>query len=294
LAESARKKGDLSLCRDLLRKVSDARRIKLELADVTYALAKREAAAGHYPHARELFSEVTQSHANGVIRSLSQERSHLLNRIISLSQASAIDLKGYLVEARVKEIRAMSPGMFMPEVELVACPAAYRSGWDRQKGDPLSTLIRLMKRGVEEEAIERLGQYLAAFLHLETPILIDADFVIPVPTHPERETRRGYSIPRILAEQVSRSCAVPLHDEFVRTTEASLELRQLPSWYRKHAIKGAFETDKKADWLTERTVLIVDDVITTGSTVREVGRLLRKHGARSVYATAMAHTEWGG
>ncbi len=294
MADAALKKGEFGQCRELFRKVSELKRPKHALADVTYRLAKQNIAHGRYEQARELFAEVTQTHPSNVARSLSQERNQLINRISSRKQSPVTDLQSLFVEVQIKTARLIAPEMLQPDISFVGCPAAYRSGYDRQRSDPLSVLIRMMKRGVEETAVQRLGQYLAAYIYSSTPTLRHVDFVIPVPTRPERETQRGYSIPRILAEEVSRLCAIPLHEEFVRTSGESIELRDIPKWYRKYAVDGAFEIGRKAEWLSGQIPLIVDDVITTGSTIRKVARLLRTGEVQDVYAVALAHTEWSG
>jgi predicted amidophosphoribosyltransferase len=63
---------------------------------------------------------------------------------------------------------------------------------------------------------------------------------------------------------------------------------------RRLAVKGVFAIGKRAEWLEGLSVLVVDDVITTGSTVREVASLLHRHGVREVSAVALAHTEGTG
>lgn len=223
-----------------------------------------------------------------------RQRSELLNRLLARKQISAFQLKHLWDEANVKEVRRASSDMLKPDVSFVGFPAAYRSGYDVQKSDPLSQLIRLMKRGVDETAVQRVGQYLAAYLMHGTEVLNSVDFVIPVPTQPDRETLRGYSIPRMLAEEISKSCALPIHEEFVRASGTSLELRHVPRWYRRAAVKGAFVLGKRAEWLEGLSALVVDDVVTTGATVCEVARLLRINQTKDVSAVALAHSEGAG
>jgi predicted amidophosphoribosyltransferase len=290
LAKTASERGQLAQARALLLRLANPPRDML--SEVTYRLAKETAADAEYQSARDLFVEAAERHPDKATRCLAQERSSLIKRISRREQMSAKDCEQMLSQIRADPAELVRPDMLQPEIEFVACPAAYRSGWDRKASDPLSTLIRLMKKGVEEDAVHRLGAFLAVYIQFATPSLRSADFVIPVPTQAERLTQRGYSIPTLLAEDISRMCAVPLHDELVRATGGALELRSVPRWYRKHAIAGAFDVGKKAAWLDGRDALIVDDVMTTGSTMRELARVLRAHGAERVDAVALAHTEW--
>jgi competence protein ComFC len=86
-------------------------------------------------------------------------------------------------------------------------------------------------------------------------------------------------------------CAIPLHDEMVATSRETLDLRQVPRWYRSKAVEDAFEVQKKIDWVTGRSVLLVDDIITTGSTIKEMAKLMIGHGAAEVAAVALCYTE---
>jgi predicted amidophosphoribosyltransferase len=292
LANGAQLAGDYLQARQLLLKLATPPRDLL--SEVTYQFAKEMSAAGNYQSARDLFIEVAETHSSKAVRSLAQERNSLINRILKCEQPCAPDHRQVLAQIKAHQAERMRFDMLRPEVEFAACAAAYRSGWDPQASDALSALIRLMKKGVEEETIQRLGALLAAYIHAATPVLRWADFVVPVPTQPERLTQRGYSIPGILAEEVSKMCAVPLHDELVRPTGGVIELRTVPKWYRRDAIKGAFDVGKKATWIVGREALIIDDVMTTGATTRELARVLHSHGAHRVFAVALAHTEWSG
>jgi len=70
-------------------------------------------------------------------------------------------------------------------------------------------------------------------------------------------------------------CAIPIHGELIRTAAQAIELRSVPRWYGPYAVQDAFQAGRKAEWLKDRAVVVVDDVMTTGSTVREVARVMR-------------------
>lgn len=74
-------------------------------------------------------------------------------------------------------------------------------------------------------------------------------------------------------------CAIPIHGELIRTAAQAIELRSVPRWYRPYAVQDAFQAGRKAEWLKDRAVVVVDDVMTTGSTVREVARVMCVNGA---------------
>ncbi len=105
------------------------------------------------------------------------------------------------------------------------------------------------------------------------------DLIVPVPLHPRRLRTRGYNQAVELARPLSRQFGVPmaLHD-CRRVRETALQ-SELPAKQRHANIKGAFEVD---DSLRGRHVAIVDDVMTTGSTVTELARVMRDRGAKTV------------
>lgn len=294
LAQGALQAGALEQCRKYLLMLQTAKQLRAMLANITYELAKEKTAQGKYQEARELFADTLGNHPARVVRCLAQERNTLINRILKERMREVYGYRELLTHMRVQPALRVDSRMLGPEIRYTGSPAAYRSGWDSKRADPLSTLIRRMKAGVDEAIIQRLGEFLAVYVCFQTRILISTDFIIPVPTRPERVTQRGYSIPRILGEQISKLCAIPLHDELVRTVDGAPELRSVPRWYRTHAVSGAFTVARKAEWLKDRAVLVIDDVITTGSTVREVARTLLQHDAREISAIALAHTERSG
>ena len=261
------------------------------MGEATYRRGKQSASTGQYRAAKDDFAVAVQHNRSPMMQSLAQERSHLLNNILNNSTIPVADMVNRLANVRVSPAIAMPPDSFAPAISFIACVAAYRSGYDPKKADPLSKLIRLAKRGVEESTIESLGKILAGHLYTETPILKDADLVVPVPPDAERATERGYSIQMILAAKVAMSCAIPLHPEVVETAGPLPELRRIPRWARAMAIEDAFRCTDKATRLEGMNVLVVDDVVTSGATLREMAGMLLDHGARSVYALALAHSE---
>jgi predicted amidophosphoribosyltransferase len=251
---------------------------------------------GRLGEAREEFSRATSHRRLAVIQSLSQERCRLLGILLNNPNRSVLAIRGLARRICVKQPYELASDQFSPVVDYVGCLAAYRPQYDDERDDELSRLIRLLKRGGSREVVTELGKVLADFLFSETPVLKTADFIVPVPQEPERVSRRGYSIPHLLAEEVSNRCAIPVLDDIVTSTGTLPELRYIPRWARKAALEGAFEVSA-SDWVRERSILIVDDVITSGATVISIGETLRRAGASEVFAIALAHTErsvWSG
>ena len=112
------------------------------------------------------------------------------------------------------------------------------------------------------------------------------DTIVPVPLHPARERERGFNQAALLAELLSKRTGIPLRNLLLRvrytTTQTAYDRQE-----RMENLKDAFCLRKNADVRGSR-MLLVDDVLTTGSTVSECARILKEGGALSVHAATAA------
>jgi ComF family protein len=112
------------------------------------------------------------------------------------------------------------------------------------------------------------------------------DAIVPVPLHPARERERGFNQAALLAELLSKRAGIPLRNALLRvrytTTQTAYDRQE-----RMENLKDAFCLRKNADVRGSR-MLLVDDVLTTGSTLSECARVLRDGGALSVHAATAA------
>jgi ComF family protein len=112
------------------------------------------------------------------------------------------------------------------------------------------------------------------------------DVIVPVPLHPARERERGFNQATLLAELLSRQIGVPLRPalERIRFTKTQTAHDRAE---RMENLRDAFRLRKKAD-VRQSRVLLIDDILTTGSTLSECARVLKEAGAVSVYAATAA------
>lgn len=118
------------------------------------------------------------------------------------------------------------------------------------------------------------------------------DLVIPVPLHLKRLRQRGYNQAVLLGETVARQWRIPLcrtNLQRIRWTEPQIEL---PAAERLRNVKGAFAVADPSR-LQGKTVLLIDDVFTTGATVAECSRTLRRAGATGVFVVTVARAVRG-
>lgn len=115
--------------------------------------------------------------------------------------------------------------------------------------------------------------------------------VVPIPVSFSRHLERGYNQSALIAEAIARRFLDDIdYDErcITRTAFTQSQTKARTRSERAKNIIGAFEV-KEPHRVVDRDILIVDDVITTGSTIREAARVLRAAGARSVSCFALAH-----
>lgn len=127
-----------------------------------------------------------------------------------------------------------------------------------------------------------LGQLLTA--SPAAPLVDTADLLVPVPLHPRRLRRRGFNQALLLAQNFPE---VSLAREILVRKRPTLPQVTLNPQERHSNVKGAFLVPDPAA-LAGRSVLLVDDVYTTGATVKECSRTLRKAGAENVEVLTVA------
>lgn len=105
------------------------------------------------------------------------------------------------------------------------------------------------------------------------------DLVVPVPLYPQRLRERGYNQSLLLARRLAAQLAVPVEARLLRRTRATAPQQGLDATARSSNLHGAFAVTAR---LPGRHILLVDDVMTTGATVRECAAVLRRAGAAAV------------
>ena len=155
-----------------------------------------------------------------------------------------------------------------------------------------------LSRGIVREFIHRfkyerhfylrhqLVEWLAASLDDERIRTARADFLIPVPLHSARYREREFNQADELAMLLSKRSGWPVLRALQRTRYTTTQTR-LDRHERMENLRGAFRV-RQTKAVSGRHLIVVDDVLTTGSTVDECARVLRKAGAASVRVMTVA------
>jgi len=122
----------------------------------------------------------------------------------------------------------------------------------------------------------------------DEPVL--PDLIIPVPLHSSRIRERGYNQGAILARRLSRALGVPCRFDLVARVRRTRPQTALARKQRQHNVRNAFVARSR---VPAAHVAVVDDVMTTGGTVNEIARVLKRAGASevSIWVVARAGRE---
>lgn len=113
------------------------------------------------------------------------------------------------------------------------------------------------------------------------------EIVVPVPLHPKREKRRGFNQAQIIAKELGYIIGIKLVDRNLIKRKNILPQTVLVAKDRLKNVEGAFEV-KNSDEIKGKIVLLIDDVYTTGATIRECSAVLNDAGAKEVRAITIA------
>lgn len=162
------------------------------------------------------------------------------------------------------------------------CPSRLRRIWWLGKYEgPIKDIIWEMKFRRAREHARLLGKHLADAL----PYLSPDTLVVPIPTATRRIRRRGFDQAKLIAQSLA--------------TQKNLKYRKLLDHSSQTDLIGKSRRDRRklvqqnltysGKPIIANTVLLVDDVLTTGSTIETAAALLRKNGAKHVDAAVVAH-----
>ena len=150
-------------------------------------------------------------------------------------------------------------------------------------------LISLFKYKGKMSLSKPLANLLTDFIKQYTIPLHTIDIVMPIPLHSVRLRQREYNQSQLLAEELTNIFDLRLDTKTlsrIKNTAAQVNLDDQQRWQN---ISGAFALREKESVLN-KTVLLVDDLITTGATCSEAAYTLQEAGAKEVYVLTLAST----
>jgi ComF family protein len=178
----------------------------------------------------------------------------------------------------------MTCGLPLAATEADSCARclAEPPGLDRMRAAvaydelPRSIALRL-KYGRKVALARTMARYMAPLRNdaLITPL------IIPVPLHRRRLWSRGFNQSGLVARELARAWDHEFDTRMLRRTRPTQPLKGMSHNQRKKAVAGAFDIAQK-ERISGRDIVLVDDVLTSGSTAEACAKALRKAGARRV------------
>lgn len=158
--------------------------------------------------------------------------------------------------------------------------------------EPLKSLIHKFKYDSWARLALPLGEKLAAYLENlpELNQFLKKSIIIPIPLHPKRKNRRGFNQAELLGRIVAEKLNLPMAVDILTRDKETQSQAVLKDWeQRKLNVENCFKLNKP-ELITNKNIVIIDDVFTSGATMREAARALRAGGAKKIIALVMAKT----
>lgn len=115
--------------------------------------------------------------------------------------------------------------------------------------------------------------------------MIRPDALVPVPIHSSRKRKRGYNQAELIAKVLSGYSGIPVNASLIGREKKTQPLKNLSRAERQNNLKRAFKI--KQNDVKLKTIVIIDDIYTTGSTVDAMARVLAGAGIRNIYFMAL-------
>ena len=150
----------------------------------------------------------------------------------------------------------------------------------------IETLIHRVKYQHEAPLGEWLGRQVDS-RHLLFGRLTAPPLIIPVPLHAQRHRERGYNQSEFIARGIQHKLGFPISTRILKRIRKTQTQTALTAEQRQQNVEDAFQVTK-SDLVQNKSILLVDDVITTGATINQCAKVLLEAGSGDVYALALA------
>jgi competence protein ComFC len=153
----------------------------------------------------------------------------------------------------------------------------------------IKSCLRDLKFRGNRRILDLVNEMLGVFLTSDRITFPRPDIIIPVPLHPSRYYARGYNQSELISLVISEWLSIPVKKRALVKIKNTSPQSGLKKFARKRNLKGAFRALDRME-LAGRNILLVDDIITTGTTLDECASELLHSGAETVTGLTIART----
>lgn len=171
------------------------------------------------------------------------------------------------------------------------CRNCQRKTHHYDQGIGIFTYGSLLQQSLIKLKYEKRQEYglfygeFAAFYAREKILHWKIDMVVPIPLHWKRMEKRGYNQAEIIAGALGKKLNLPVNAKILKRKRNTRPQKDLNEAQRKENLAQAFAVCKNVQ---DMTILLVDDIYTTGATVDAAARVLKAAGAKKVYFISIA------
>ncbi len=157
--------------------------------------------------------------------------------------------------------------------------------------ETLRKLIHTFKYEKIRSIDKTIGALIKKYLKQE-PFLLNAEnsIIVPIPLHPKKERKRGFNQAEVIAQILGKQLKIEVRTDIVKrikNTDPQISLKN--SKERAVNIKDAFKLLKNAETkIQNKNIIVVDDVYTSGATIKEASRILKKLNPKKITAFVIA------
>ena len=148
------------------------------------------------------------------------------------------------------------------------------------------SMVLSLKHGDRTDGVRTFDRWMA---RTGTDVIVGSDVVIPVPLHPSRLHARRFNQSALLAQALARTVNMPFVPDLLKRRRRTPSQKGLDLKSRRRNVHNAFAvSDRWAPSVRNASILLVDDVLTTGATVEACARVLTQAGAANVNVLTLA------
>jgi ComF family protein len=154
------------------------------------------------------------------------------------------------------------------------------------KGGSVQQLLHQLKYKGKKEIGHFLGRQFGQILQ-QSELYSSISIIIPVPLHPKKEKKRGFNQSRIIAEGMAESMNISVTNEVLIRKSFSETQTRKSKFDRWTNVSEIFDI-KNYELIKDQEILLIDDVITTGSTIESCAHALHKGSPLKIYIASLA------